>query len=228
MRRLVTSLILILGLGFVASTLAREIEDGKLLIYPTKDGKYKVGDFMGDKVSFYGYVGDKWQTAHDNGKDLVGLLLKKGENATAEQKHIVYVTARQMKMDAFVEIDGKEQKIEEAPPPAPTPPVQPAPDGQPVPVGQPAPEAQPVPAEQPAPAPSAQPAPAGQPAPTAQPATAQPAPDAPAGQPAPPAQPAPAGQPAPPAQPAPAGQPTPAPQPAPQPAPEPTSGTTQH
>ncbi len=213
MRRLATSLILILSLGFVASTTAREIEDGKLLVYPAKDGKYKVGDFMGDKVSFYGYVGDKWQTAHDNGKDLAGLLLKKGENATAEQKHIVYVTARQMKMDAFVEIDGKEQKIEEAPPPAPAPPVQPAPEGQPVPAGQPVPEAQPVPAGQPAPAPPAQPAPY---APVGQPVSA--------GQPAPPAQPAPAGQPAPPAQPAPAGQPTPAPQPAP----EPTSGTTQH
>ncbi|HEY8010200.1 MAG TPA: hypothetical protein VIE67_04315 [Rudaea sp.] len=199
MRRLVTSLILILSLGFAASTMAREIEDGKLLVYPTKDGKYKVGDFMGDKVSFYGYVGDKWQTAHDKGKDLVGLLLKKGENATAEQKHIVYVTARQMKMDAFVEIDGKEQKIEEAPPPAPTPPVQPAPEGQPAPV---APEGQPVPAGQPAPA-----------------SPAQSAPDAPVGQPAP------AGQPAPPAQqPAPAAQPVPAAQPAP----EPTSGTTQH
>jgi hypothetical protein len=192
-------LILILSLGFAASTMAREIEDGKLLVYPTKDGKYKVGDFMGDKVSFYGYVGDKWQTAHDKGKDLVGLLLKKGENATAEQKHIVYVTARQMKMDAFVEIDGKEQKIEEAPPPAPTPPVQPAPEGQPAPV---APEGQPVPAGQPAPA-----------------SPAQSAPDAPVGQPAP------AGQPAPPAQqPAPAAQPVPAAQPAP----EPTSGTTQH
>ncbi len=152
MRRLVTSLVLILSLGFAASTLAREIEDGKLLIYPEKGNKYKVGDFMGDKVSFYGYVGDKWETAHDKGKDLVGLLLKKGENATAEQKHIVYVTARQMKMDAFIEIDGKEQKIEEAPPappPAPAPAVQPAPAA--------------------APAPTAQPAAAGQPAPVADP-----------------------------------------------------------
>ncbi|MGH8124214.1 MAG: hypothetical protein ACREPT_15765 [Rudaea sp.] len=143
MRRLVTCLILILSLGFVASTAAREIEDGKLLIYPAKDGRYRVGDFMGDKVSFYGYVGDKWQTAHDNGKDLVGLLLKKGENATAEQKHIVYVTAKQMKIDAFIEIDGKEQKIEEAAP---------APIAQPAPVAQPAPAVAAMPAAQPAPA----------------------------------------------------------------------------
>ena len=204
MRRLVTSLILILSLGFVVSTMAREIEDGKLLVYPTKDGKYKVGDFMGDKVSFYGYVGDKWQTAHDKGKDLVGLLLKKGENATAEQKHIVYVTARQMKMDAFVEIDGKEKKIEGAPPAAPAQPAQPAPEGQSTPL-----------------------TPVGQPAPAS---PAQPAPDAPVGQPVPAGQPAPAGQSTPAGQAAPPAQPVPAGQPAPaaQPAPEPTSGTTQH
>ena len=61
MRRLITTFII--GLGFVTAVtaLAREIEDGKLLVYPQKDGKYKAGDVIGDKVTFYGYAGDVWE-----------------------------------------------------------------------------------------------------------------------------------------------------------------------
>ncbi len=137
MRRFIASLIVVTSLGLAAgNAIARDVEDGKLIVRVTKDGHYQVGDFQGDKVGFYGVVGDKWQTAHDKGKDIVGLLLKKGENATAEQKHIVYVTARQLKIDAFVEIDGKEQKIEEAAP-APAPAAQPAPAAAAAPAAQP-------------------------------------------------------------------------------------------
>jgi hypothetical protein len=127
MRRALTILLTVLGLAFAATTLARDIEDGKLVVYPAKDGKYKIGDFQGDKVGFYGVVGDWWERKH-----ITGILMKKGENASAEQKHVVYVTAKQLKIDAFVEIDGKEQKIVEADPTPPPPPAAPpAPAAQP-------------------------------------------------------------------------------------------------
>jgi hypothetical protein len=128
MRRALTILITVLSLAFAAITLARDIEDGKLVVYPMKDGKYKIGDFQGDKVGFYGVVGDWWERKH-----ITGILMKKGENASAEQKHVVYVTAKQLKIDAFVEIDGKEQKIVEADPPPPpvAPAAPPAPAAQP-------------------------------------------------------------------------------------------------
>ena len=118
MRRLITVLAATLSLGIAGSGFARDIEDGKLLVYVTKEGKYKVGDFQGDKVGFYGVVGDWWERKH-----ITGLLLKKGEKASDEQKHIVYVTAKQLKITPYVEIDGKEQEIVEA---APAPAAQPA------------------------------------------------------------------------------------------------------
>ncbi|TLY52761.1 MAG: hypothetical protein E6K53_03225 [Gammaproteobacteria bacterium] len=146
MRRLVTTLIIGLGLASAGSALAREIEDGKLLVFPQKDGKYRAGDVIGDKVTFYGYAGDVWERKH-----ITGLLLKKGEAATAEQKHIVYVTAKQLKIDAFIEVDGKEQPlVEAAPAPAPAPAAAPV-------VADPAAAAQPAAAATTAP-PSAEPA----------------------------------------------------------------------
>jgi hypothetical protein len=121
MHRTVASLIVALSLGFAGSAMAREIEDGKLLVYPVKENKYHVGDFTGDKVSFYGYAGDKLESKH-----ITALLLKKGENASAEQKHIVYVAAKTLQIAALIEIDGKEQPIVEAAPPPPAPAPAPA------------------------------------------------------------------------------------------------------
>lgn len=190
MRRLITILLVILSFGFAGASIARDIEDGKLVVYPMKDNHYKVSDFQGDKVSFYGAVGDWYDRKH-----ITGLLLKKGENATAEQKHIVFVTARQLKIDAFIEIDGKEQRIEEAAP-APAPVAAPAAPATPD-------AAAPAPA-----ADAATPTPAAQPTPTTP--AAPPAADAAA-----PATPAPA----PATQPAPVPTAPPAPEPAPPPDP---------
>ncbi len=122
MRRIIHSLVVVLGIGAAGAALARDIEDNKLLVYPQKDGKYKVTDVIGDKVTFYGVAAEVWERKH-----VTGILLKKGENATAEQKHSVYVTAKQLKIDAFIEIDGHEQPLVEAAPPAPAPAVAPQP-----------------------------------------------------------------------------------------------------
>jgi len=133
MRRFTTIMVAALSLGIAGTSIARDIEDGKLLVYVTKEGKYKVGDFQSDKVGFYGVVGDWWERKH-----ITGILLKKGEKATDEQKHIVYVTAKQLKITPYVEIDGKEQEIVEA---APAPAAQPA---APAPAAAPAAEAAPA------------------------------------------------------------------------------------
>ncbi len=122
MRRIVSSLIVCLSIGVAGSALARDVEDGKLLVYPEKDNKYKVTDVIGDKVTFYGVAAEVWERKH-----VTGLLLKHGDRATDEQKHIVYVAAKQLKIDAFIDLDGKEQPIVEAAPPPPPAPVAPPP-----------------------------------------------------------------------------------------------------
>ena len=91
------------------------INDGKLQIKPVKDNQYEVGEYRFGKAEFFGYVGD----LKDN-KKITGLLLKQGEKASAEQKHVVFITAQTQQIDAFIELDGKVATLaEEAAPTAP-------------------------------------------------------------------------------------------------------------
>jgi hypothetical protein len=126
MRRSIIVLTALLSLGLAATGFARDIQDGKLIIKITKDGKYQVGDsVMVDKVGMYGAVGGFYQDGKDKGKPLQGILLKKAEKATDEQKHMIYVTAKSMAMPLYLDLDGKEQTYTE-PEPAPAPVANPA------------------------------------------------------------------------------------------------------
>ena len=91
------------------------INDGKLQIKPIKDNQFEVGEYRFGKAEFFGYVGDL-----KDSKKITGLLLKQGEKATAEQKHVVFITAQTQQIEAFIEMDGKATPlIEEAAPAAP-------------------------------------------------------------------------------------------------------------
>jgi hypothetical protein len=120
---------------FVALTLlanlafARTVVDGKLQVTPIKDNKFAVDIYQFGKVEFFGYVGDMVDS-----KKITGIVLLKGEKATDDQKHVISSTARTQKINAFIEIDGKEQPLvddrpaaappaieQQTPAPAPTP-----------------------------------------------------------------------------------------------------------
>jgi hypothetical protein len=119
MRRFIIALSALLSLGLAASGFARDIQDGKLIVKITKEGRYQVGDAVTvDKVGMYGAVGSFYQEGKDKGKPLQGVLLKKAEKATDEQKHMIYVTAKSMGMPFDIDMDGKEQTYTE-PEPAP-------------------------------------------------------------------------------------------------------------
>jgi hypothetical protein len=93
------------------------INDGKLQIKPVKDNQFEVGEYRFGKAEFFGYVGDL-----KDSKKITGLLLKQGEKASAEQKHVVFITAQTQQIDAFIELDGKAAPlVEEAAPAAPAP-----------------------------------------------------------------------------------------------------------
>ena len=64
------------------------IEDGKLQVKPFGTSQYEVGEYRFGKAEFFGYVGD----LKDSNK-ITGILLKRGDKASAEQKHIVAITA---------------------------------------------------------------------------------------------------------------------------------------
>jgi hypothetical protein len=149
MRRTISVLAAALSLAFAGASIARDIEDGRLIIKITKDGKYQVGDAVTvDKVGMYGAVGSFYQEGLDKNKPLKGILVKKAEKANDEQKHMIYVTGKRMSLPVYLDVDGKEQVYSE-PEPAPAAPATPA--------AAPAGEAVPAPAAAPAPAPQADP-----------------------------------------------------------------------
>ena len=124
MRRSNTILAALLGLALVATASARDIEDGRLIIKITKDGKYQVGDAVTvDKVGMYGAVGSFYQEGVDKNKPLKGIIVKKAEKANDEQKHMIYVTGKRMSLPVYLDMDGKEQVYSE---PEPAPPAAPA------------------------------------------------------------------------------------------------------
>ena len=97
---------------------ARDVQDGNLLVKPSKDGKYVVDNAKLGKAEFFGYVGD-----YVDNKKITGIMLRDGGNASDEQKHVVAITAKTQKIDAFIDIGGKEQPlVDPLPPAAPAPP----------------------------------------------------------------------------------------------------------
>src|SRR5262249_39746301 len=85
--------IIILGtcaaLAFANLAFGRAIIDGRLQVEPAADNKYIVDANKLGKAEFFGYVGD-----FVDSKKITGILLLKGDKATDEQKHVVFVTAQ--------------------------------------------------------------------------------------------------------------------------------------
>jgi hypothetical protein len=107
MRKSIASLTAIILLGLAGAGHARNpVEDGKLQVKPTKDGKYIIENNTLGKAEFFGYVGDFVDT-----KKITGIVLRDGEHASDEQKHIVAITAKTQKIDAFIELGGKQQVL---------------------------------------------------------------------------------------------------------------------
>ena len=65
------------------------IDDGKLVVKPVGTSQYETGEYRFGKVEFFGYVGDLRDS-----KKITGILLKRGDKASPEQKHIVAETAK--------------------------------------------------------------------------------------------------------------------------------------
>ncbi len=90
------------------------IDNGNLLVKPVGTNQYEVGEYRFGKAEFFGYVGDL-----KDSKKITGILLKRGDKASAEQKHIVAETAKTQQIDSFIELDGKIVPLADDAAPAP-------------------------------------------------------------------------------------------------------------
>lgn len=101
MQRLIRGLVIGLVLAGVAMA-GDTVVDGRLQVTALRDGKYGVENFKLGKAELLGYVGDQVDT-----KKCTGVTLKHGEQANAEQKHVIVEIAQYWKIDAFIEQGGE-------------------------------------------------------------------------------------------------------------------------
>lgn len=112
------------ALAFANSAFGRAIIDGRLQVEPAADNKYIVDASKMGKAEFFGYVGD-----FVDSKKITGITLTKGDKATDEQKHVVFVTAQTQHIEAFIDLGGKVQPLVD-PTPSQKPAAPPAVDQQ--------------------------------------------------------------------------------------------------
>ena len=105
--------------AFAVSAFARPVVDGRLQVEPSGKDRYTVDNARMGKAELFGYVGD----FVDRDK-ITGIVLRKGERATDEQKHVIAITAKAQHIEAFIDLDGDVKPlVDPVPSPAPaTPP----------------------------------------------------------------------------------------------------------
>lgn len=98
----------------VLSAQARDIDNDRLIVKPFKNDTFATGEYRFGKAELFGYVGDMKDSKH-----IKGVLLRDGDKASDEQKHIIATIAQSQQLDALIEIDGKQQTLVDPKPAAP-------------------------------------------------------------------------------------------------------------
>lgn len=92
---------------FAAGIQARDSIDGnRLVVKPYKNGTFEAGEFRFGKAELFGYVGDLKDT-----KKITGILLRDGDKATPEQRHLIAEIAKAQELEATIELGGKQQPL---------------------------------------------------------------------------------------------------------------------
>jgi len=90
-----------LSAGFAA-----DVDNGRLQVKPYKGDRFRTGAYIMGKMELFGYVGDLKDSAH-----ITGIVLLDGDDASANQKHLIAVIAKSQHMNAFIEMDDKTQPL---------------------------------------------------------------------------------------------------------------------
>jgi hypothetical protein len=99
-------LAILIALGMFAASgmafAAKDIVDGNLSIHPERDGRFAVREYKLGKSELLSYLADL-----QDSEKFTGLLLKRPDRASAQQKHYVVEIAQYLKIEAFSdESDG--------------------------------------------------------------------------------------------------------------------------
>ncbi|MGH8042070.1 MAG: hypothetical protein ACREPN_08520 [Rudaea sp.] len=101
------SIFAVAALMCAASAFAADgIDNGHLLVKPSKNNTFQTGEFIMGKAELFGYVGDL-----KDSQKITGIVLRDSDRASPEQKHVLCETAKAQHIDALVDADGKLQTL---------------------------------------------------------------------------------------------------------------------
>jgi len=86
---------------------ARDSVDGEnVVVRPYKNGTFETGEYRFGKAELFGYIGD----LKDRHR-VTAILLRDGDKASAEQKHVISEIAQAQQLSAVIELGGKRQPL---------------------------------------------------------------------------------------------------------------------
>lgn len=99
-------LLLVLSLFLASAAHAGSIRDGRAVVTPAKEDRYKIDSYTFGKAELFGYISDLKET-----KKITGIILKNGQSkdnqATDEQRHSIASIGTTLQLETFTQ-DGKE------------------------------------------------------------------------------------------------------------------------
>lgn len=99
MKTFVRNLTIAAGLLVASSAvMAADIRDGRALVSPVADTRYRIDGVTFGKAELFGYISDLKDTKH-----ITGIVLKDGKKASDEQRHMVGQIAKTLQLEAFVQ-----------------------------------------------------------------------------------------------------------------------------
>jgi hypothetical protein len=98
--------LLALGLFLASAVQAGSIRDGRVVVTPAKEDRYKVDSYTFGKAELFGYISELKET-----KKITGIVLKNGHSkdsqASDEQRHSIASIGNTLQLETFTQ-DGKE------------------------------------------------------------------------------------------------------------------------
>ncbi|MBX3698791.1 MAG: hypothetical protein R3F08_03560 [Dokdonella sp.] len=101
-----TFLLVMLAMFLSTAAHAGDVRDGRAIVTPAKEDRYKIGSYTFGKAELFGYISELKET-----KKITGIVLKNGysdsNKATDEQRHSIASIGKTLQLETFTQ-DGRE------------------------------------------------------------------------------------------------------------------------
>ena len=93
-----------LAIFISATAMAGAIRDGRAIVTPVKEDRYKIDSYTFGKAELFGYISELKET-----KKITGIVLKNGRDSktTEEQRHSIVSIGNTLQLETFTQ-DGRD------------------------------------------------------------------------------------------------------------------------